>query len=75
MAQSPRPEVAHGARDFPVEWRDPEDAERTWFWDSEHFPHPLTPLSIDVGEVWIQATNDSLGFSPNPPKDVLGDSP
>ena len=65
MAEARTPEVAHGARDFPVEWRDPEDAQRTWFQDSEHFPYPLTPLSIDVGEVWFQATSVANGLRPS----------
>jgi pyruvate,water dikinase len=29
---------------FPVSWRDPEDATRTWMLDPIHFPRPLSPL-------------------------------
>lgn len=32
------------ATDFPVTWRDPADAEITWFRDPMHFPAPATPL-------------------------------
>jgi len=31
--------------DFPVEWEDPEDEKRGWFWDQMHAPLPVTPLS------------------------------
>lgn len=34
---------------FPVTWRDPADADRTWRWDAEHSPFPLTPLSQEFG--------------------------
>ena len=37
------------AVEFPVDWPSPEDAERAWRWDAEHFPFPLTPLSHDFG--------------------------
>jgi phosphohistidine swiveling domain-containing protein len=30
---------------FPVTWPDAEDAQRTWRWDAEHNPFPLTDLS------------------------------
>lgn len=30
---------------FPVTWRDPADAEHTWFRDAMHFPAPVTPLT------------------------------
>jgi pyruvate,water dikinase len=30
---------------FPVVWADAEHAKRTWRWDAEHQPFPLTPLS------------------------------
>ena len=30
---------------FPVVWPNKGDAERTWRWDAEHNPFPLTPLS------------------------------
>jgi rifampicin phosphotransferase len=33
---------------FPVEWRNPEDAQLTWFRDEMHFPEPLTPLTITL---------------------------
>jgi pyruvate,water dikinase len=31
--------------DFPVAWTDAEYRNRTWRWDAEHSPFPLTPLS------------------------------
>ena len=31
-------------RDFPVDWEDPSEAERTWRVDREHFIEPATPL-------------------------------
>ena len=30
---------------FPVVWREPADAELTWFRDAMHFPAPVTPLT------------------------------
>jgi rifampicin phosphotransferase len=33
---------------FPVEWREPEDAQLTWFRDEMHFPEPLTPLTVTL---------------------------
>jgi phosphohistidine swiveling domain-containing protein len=30
---------------FPVEWKNPDDAQVTWFRDEMHFPEPLTPLT------------------------------
>jgi pyruvate,water dikinase len=33
------------AATFPVNWRDPADAELTWFRDPMHFPAPSTPLT------------------------------
>jgi hypothetical protein len=51
--------------DFTVEWQDPEDARRSWFWDSEHFAYPLTPLSIDLAEIWFKKTAEATGTSPN----------
>lgn len=36
-----------GTTDFPVAWRDPADAELSWFRDAMHFPAPVTPLTGD----------------------------
>ena len=33
---------------FPVEWKNPEDAQLTWFRDEMHFPEPLTPLTVTL---------------------------
>jgi pyruvate,water dikinase len=33
---------------FPVEWKEPEDAQLTWFRDEMHFPEPLTPLTVTL---------------------------
>jgi pyruvate,water dikinase len=33
------------ASTFPVDWRDPADADLTWFRDPMHFPAPATPLT------------------------------
>ena len=52
-------------RNFPVAWQDPEDGQRIWFWDSEHFAYPLTPLSIDLAEIWFQETAVATGSDPN----------
>ena len=30
---------------FPIVWRDPADADLTWFRDAMHFPAPMTPLT------------------------------
>ena len=35
--------------EFPVDWPNPEDAERNWRWDAEHNAFPLTPLSAGFG--------------------------
>ena len=38
--------TAHSqAPEFPITWRDPADAEHTWFRDAMHFPAPVTPLT------------------------------
>ena len=34
-------------KDFVFDWPNPSDANLTWFREAEHYPHPLTPLSID----------------------------
>ena len=39
-------------RDFPVEWESADDTQHIWFWDSEHCPNPLTPLSVDFADAW-----------------------
>ena len=33
---------------FPVEWKNPEDAQLTCFRDEMHFPEPLTPLTVTL---------------------------
>ncbi len=33
---------------FPVVWPNAADSERTWRWDAEHTPFPLTPLSGEL---------------------------
>jgi rifampicin phosphotransferase len=33
---------------FPVDWKNPEDAQFTWFRDEMHFPEPLTPLTLTL---------------------------
>lgn len=38
---------ARTAAAFPAAWRDPADAELTWFRDPMHFPAPATPLTAD----------------------------
>jgi phosphohistidine swiveling domain-containing protein len=32
---------------FPIAWREPGDAERTWEWDDMHMPTAVTPLAGD----------------------------
>ncbi|MFL5712422.1 MAG: PEP-utilizing enzyme [Chloroflexota bacterium] len=32
---------------FPIEWREPGDAELTWEWDDMHMPTAVTPLAGD----------------------------
>jgi rifampicin phosphotransferase len=51
--------------DFPVIWQHPEESQRTWSWDSEHFAYPLTPLSIDLAEIFFQKTAVASGSDPN----------
>ena len=34
--------------DFPITWRDPGDAARSWFFDTTHSPDVLTPLGYDL---------------------------
>ena len=48
-----------------MEWQYPEDARRTWYWDSEHFAYPLTPLSIDLAEICYKKTAEASGTNPN----------
>ncbi len=54
---------------FPVDWQSAADAERTWRWDAEHNPFPLTPLSQEfsrgMGSPTLAA--ESLGAAPAPP--------
>jgi hypothetical protein len=54
---------------FPVEWSNPDDAERTWRWDAEHNPFPLTPLSQEFnrGMGGPAMAAESLGADPRPP--------
>jgi phosphohistidine swiveling domain-containing protein len=40
--------VDTAARTFPIEWKNPEDAQLTWFRDEMHFPEPLTPLTVTL---------------------------
>ncbi len=40
--------VDTAAPPFPVEWRNPEDAQLTWFRDEMHFPEPLTTLTVTL---------------------------
>ncbi len=37
--------MTSSAATFPVEWRQPADAELSWFRDAMHFPAPVTPLT------------------------------
>jgi phosphohistidine swiveling domain-containing protein len=53
--------VQSPVRDFPVEWRSPEDAEMTWAWDGMHCPRPLTPLSTAFTEAITRAEFDMSG--------------
>jgi phosphohistidine swiveling domain-containing protein len=54
---------------FPVVWTNAGDAERTWRWDAEHNPFPLTPLSQEfsrgMGSPSMAA--ESLGAAPAAP--------
>lgn len=36
--------------DFPIAWRQAEDAEALWVWDGMHCPRSYSPLSIDFSE-------------------------
>jgi pyruvate,water dikinase len=36
---------------FPIEWRDPSDADITWEWDDMHMPGALSALAGDYTEV------------------------
>jgi integrase len=38
------------------DWPDSNDASLAWFRGTEHYPHPLTPLSVDL-------TNHVLNYS------------
>ena len=35
-------------QEFPVEWLEPGDEKLRWVRDVEHFPNPLTPLSVNL---------------------------
>ncbi len=34
--------------DFPVDWADPADADRSWRFDTAHTPDVMTPLGFDL---------------------------
>ena len=54
---------------FPVVWPHAGDAERTWRWDAEHNPFPLTPLSQEFsrGMSGPAMAAESLGVAPAAP--------
>ena len=53
------------ATEFSIDWLDPEDAQRTWVWDGQHNPYPLTPLSIEFTERIFLRTGDAFGQGPH----------
>jgi len=53
-------------REFPVDWREPEDADKFWVWDGMHCPKPLTPLSVDFALAVMRAQK-RLAAPANPP--------
>jgi pyruvate,water dikinase len=66
--------VTTEAREFPVDWRQPEDAEKLWLWDGMHCPRPLTPLSTDFATAVMLSQRPPLstGREPPPPMFVNG---
>ena len=46
--------------DFPIVWREPDDAELTWEWDDMHMPTAVTPLSGDYNE--LMGTGFAYGY-------------
>ena len=54
---------------FPVVWTNAGDAGRTWRWDAEHNPFPLTPLSQEFsrGMGGPAMAAESLGAAPAAP--------
>jgi pyruvate,water dikinase len=50
MTTLPAPTPIPLPPDFPVEWRAPQEQMLQWEWDQSHFPHPMTPLIVDLME-------------------------
>ena len=46
--------------EFPIVWREPDDAELTWEWDDMHMPIAVTPLSGDYNE--LMGTGFAYGY-------------
>lgn len=51
--------VAASASEFPINWSDPSDADKTWEWDDMHMPTCLTPLAGDYAV--LLAEGDAYG--------------
>jgi pyruvate,water dikinase len=48
------PILPPGPEGFSFAWREPNDADLSWEWDSMHFPAALTPLAGDYSETIAQ---------------------
>ena len=47
---------------FHIEWECPADVELTWYWNAEHTPYPMTPLSMDLIERGFRDRDRAMGL-------------
>ena len=45
-----------------IEWTDPADGELTWHWNAEHFPYPMTPISMDLAQRAFRGRAKAIGL-------------
>lgn len=49
--------------DFPIQWDDPEDANRCWLFASRNFPDQVTPLEFDAARTMMDGMGRGRGPS------------
>jgi len=57
--------AAQSAPEPAVDWADAADADQTWDWDAQHYPYPLTPLSMDFNDSYLRSVNQLRGLAPH----------
>lgn len=63
--QLPEPQPIQPPDDFPVTWKDPDDAQLQWEYDSMHFTVPCPLMEVEVWETFIDgwnAYNEAIGI-------------